>query len=79
VQHGLRTGAVHNRRWLEMSKKPAMPFQPTHCLQFGLKIIEEANKHVTSVRCNFCAFISCTKVKAGDEHADIKAPTQLAQ
>lgn len=56
-----------------------MPFQLTHCLQFGLKIIEEANKHVTLVRCNFCAFFGCTKVKAGDEHADIKAPTQLAQ
>jgi hypothetical protein len=33
-----------------MSKKPATPFQPAHCLQFGLKVVEEANKRVTSVQ-----------------------------
>ncbi|CAM6064274.1 unnamed protein product, partial [Sphagnum tenellum] len=52
-----------------MSKKPATPFQPAHCLQFGLKIAKEANKRVMSVRCNFCAFFGRAKVKAGDEHA----------
>ncbi len=72
AQHGLRTGAVHNHQWLEMSKKPATPFQPAHCLQFGLKIAEEANKHVTSVRCNFCAFFGRAKIKASDEHASEK-------
>jgi hypothetical protein len=55
-----------------MSKKPATPFQPAHCLQFGLKIVEEANKRIRSVRCNFCAFFSRAKVKAGDEHAGEK-------
>jgi hypothetical protein len=55
-----------------MSKKPATLFQPAHCLQFGLKIVEEANKRATSVRCNFCAFFGRAKVKAGDEHAGEK-------
>ncbi|CAK9215228.1 unnamed protein product [Sphagnum troendelagicum] len=55
-----------------MSKKPATPFQPTHCLQFGLKIAEQANKRVTSVRCNFCAFFGRAKVKASDKHASEK-------
>jgi hypothetical protein len=55
-----------------MSKKLATPFQPTHCLQFGPKIVEEANKHVRSVRCNFCAFFDRAKVKAGYEHAGKK-------
>jgi hypothetical protein len=55
-----------------MSKKPATPFQPTHYLQFGLKIVEEANKRVTSVHCNFCAFFGRAKVKASDEHTGEK-------
>jgi hypothetical protein len=55
-----------------MSKKPATPFQPAHYLQFGLKIAEEANKRVTSVRCNFYAFFGHAKVKAGDEHVGEK-------
>ncbi len=55
-----------------MSKKPATLFQPAHCFQFGLKIAEEANKRVTSVHCNFCAFFGHAKVKAGDEHAGEK-------
>ncbi len=55
-----------------MSKKHAMPFQLAHCLQFGLKIVEEANKRVTSMRCNFCAFFGHAMVKAGDEHASEK-------
>jgi hypothetical protein len=37
-----------------------------------LKIAEEANKRVTSVRCNFCAFFDRAKIKAGDEHAGEK-------
>ncbi|CAK9219905.1 unnamed protein product [Sphagnum troendelagicum] len=55
-----------------MLKKPTTPFQLAHCLQFGLKIAKEANKRVTSVRCNFCAFFGRVKVKAGDEHAGKK-------
>ncbi|CAK9222467.1 unnamed protein product [Sphagnum troendelagicum] len=55
-----------------MSKKPGTLFQLAHCLQFGLKIVEEANKRVTSVRCNFCAFFGRAKVKVGDEHAGEK-------
>jgi hypothetical protein len=46
-----------------MSKKPTTPFQPAHCFQFRLKIAEEANKRVTSVRCNLYAFFGRPKVK----------------
>uniref|UniRef100_A0AAV1UGB6 Uncharacterized protein n=1 Tax=Peronospora matthiolae TaxID=2874970 RepID=A0AAV1UGB6_9STRA len=38
----------------------------------GLMVAEEANKHVTSVRCSFCALCIRTNVKAGDEHAGEK-------
>ncbi len=55
-----------------MSKKPPTAFQPAHCLQFGLKIAEEANKRVTSMRCNFCAFFGHAKVKASDKHVGKK-------
>ncbi|CAM6023035.1 unnamed protein product [Sphagnum balticum] len=55
-----------------MSKKPATPFQLAHCLQFGLKIAEEANKRVMSLRCNFCAFFGRAKVKVGDKHVGEK-------
>ncbi|CAM6002651.1 unnamed protein product [Sphagnum balticum] len=55
-----------------MSKNPATPFQPAHCLQFGLKIVEEANKRITSVCRNFCAFFGRATVKASDEHAGEK-------
>ncbi|CAK9252169.1 unnamed protein product [Sphagnum jensenii] len=55
-----------------MLKKPATSFQLAHCLQFGLKIAKEANKRVTLVHCNFCAFFGRAKVKAGDEHAGEK-------
>jgi hypothetical protein len=58
-----------------MSKKLATPFQSAHCLQFGLKIVEEANKRVRSVRYNFCAFFGRAKVKAGWQ----KAPAQFTQ
>jgi hypothetical protein len=60
-----------------MSKKPATSFQLAHCLQFRLKIAEEANKRVTSVRCNFCAFFGRAKVKAGDEHVGEKRQCSL--
>ncbi|CAM6072272.1 unnamed protein product [Sphagnum tenellum] len=55
-----------------MSKKPATPFQLAHCFQFKLKIAEEANKRLTLVRSNFCAFFGHTKVKASEEHAGEK-------
>jgi len=55
-----------------MSKKPATPFQRAYCLQFELKIVEEANKRITSVRCNFCTFFGRVKVKVSDEHVGKK-------
>jgi hypothetical protein len=33
------------------------PFQSQHCLEFGLKIVEQDGNKVKSVRCQFCHFI----------------------
>ena len=59
-----------------MSAKRNTPFQPSHCLQFGLAITGyDLKKAVTSVQCEFCVY----EGRSGDDVARKRARTNNIQ